>query len=140
MLVLSVPQQGPSVREAPHCCYPPLPACHLSGTCVRKFSAYSSDPESSAHPTPWPSLDTGNTYSVGSLSPLSWKYPFHISTLPLGPSNTTTDCWDMGPKPPQPKHLPTALRLSLHHSFHHRTEVCKVLHTLWSQCIEEATA
>lgn len=45
-----------------------------------------------------------------------------------------------GPKPPRPKYLPTAPRVSLHHSFHHRTEVCKVLHTLWSQCLEEATA
>lgn len=57
-----------------------------------------------------------------------------------GALHTTVDCWDMGPKPPQPKYLPTAPRVSLHHSFHHRTEVCKVLHTLWSQCLEEATA
>lgn len=53
VLLPVLPRQGPSTRDSLRCCYPPLPACHLSSTRVRNVSAYSSDPESSALLTPW---------------------------------------------------------------------------------------
>lgn len=99
---------------------------YLSSPLVRNVSAYSSDPESSTHPTPCPLLTPA---TLGSSFPSSWKYPLRISALPLGPSTITLDCCDMGLMPPQPRHLPAAPRLSLHHSFlHHRTEICRALH------------
>lgn len=62
------------------------------------------------------------------MSPLPCKYPIRISALPLGLSDTTLDCCDVA-LTSQPRDLPAAPRLSLHHFCHyHPTEVCRALH------------
>ena len=117
-LLLPLPQQSPTPLPSA------LPACSLSSA-VGNFSAFAPDPESSACPSPWLSLDPSNTVTGLIL---------HSFVLEVSPPHFCSASGALQQHPRvlgrgidafSPRHLPAAPRLSPHHPFphHHWTEV-----------------